>query len=100
MKIKETRKCAICVQTFRVLHTSKRKTCSSEHSRKYRDTPENKAKRKAIRDTPEYKAKQKAYRDTPENKAKQKAYQDTPEYKAKRKAIRERLPKYDWKINS
>jgi len=46
MKLREIKKCVICVETFRALSTSNRKNCSSKCSQKYQQRPENKAKRK------------------------------------------------------
>ena len=46
----------------------KQKEKQKEYNRKYRATPEGKAKKKEYQSTPEYKEKQKKYKSTPEYK--------------------------------
>jgi len=82
MKIKEERKCKICIQIFKTLSTSNRKTCSAKCSCMYKDIkqkeyqqrPENKAKRKKCRVRPEIKAKLRECQQRPEIKAIKKMY--------------------------
>ena len=55
--MKETRKCIICNDDFRTKSTSKRKTCSSECSKKnlqnYRQSPEYRELQKKSQQSPE-----------------------------------------------
>lgn len=71
MKIKEKRKCVMCVNIFRVLATSRRKTCSYECSREYQVSTENRARQKEYRKRPEYKAKRRECMERYNKKLKQ-----------------------------
>jgi len=90
MKIRERRKCTMCIETFKTLSTSHRKTCSTKCSREYKQRPEIKAKLKEYKQRPEYKAKQREYKQRPEYKAKKREYQQRPEYKAKQREYQQR----------
>jgi len=56
MKIKETKKCRMCSETFKVLTTATRKTCSTKCSIAYQQSPKGKARQIAYFQSPEYKA--------------------------------------------
>jgi hypothetical protein len=64
-----------------------------------RNKPETKAKAKARRSTPEFKAKRKARRSTPEYIAYQKAYRQRPEYKSKQNAYQNKRRRENHKQN-
>ena len=83
MKIKETRKCAICNETFRALITTHRLTCSTKCSVLYSKSDEARARAKVARDRPEQRAKRKIYLNKPECKARQKARRKVQNLKRK-----------------
>ena len=85
MRIREDRKCVMCVNIFRVLHTSRIKTCSYECSQKYKQSPEVKERLREYQRRPDVRAKLREYQRRPENRIRQKEYRVRAEVKAKRR---------------